>query len=458
MRILILGAGQVGSALAEKLSSEANDITVIDREPERLRLLQDRLDLRTVEGEPSHPSVLRQSGCGDADMLIAVTGSDEVNMIACQIAGTLFKTPRKIARIRSPSYLEHAEKLFAAEAVPVDVLISPEQLVTGYIEQLLHHPGALQVLDFADGSVKLFSVRVAMRAAICRHRLSELGKLLPDVRVRVVAVYRDGEPLDISGDTQVETNDELFFVSASERMSAVIALCSGDRPSYQRVMIAGGGNIGKALALRLEDLYSVKVIDRSIERCNQISGELAKAVVINGVASEAGLLEEEGIDQVDLFCSLTNDDEANIMSSMLAKRLGARSVMTIINNPAYVELIEGGVIDIAISPQQVTIGSLLTYVRRGDMARVYSLRHGTAEALEAVARGERHSSRMVGRRVAELPRPPGVVLGAVVRDGEVLSVNADLRIVNNDHLIFFMTNKQSLGAVEKLFQSGMALF
>ncbi|MBR9884007.1 MAG: Trk system potassium transporter TrkA [Oceanospirillales bacterium] len=457
MRIIILGAGQVGAALAEKLSSEANDITVVDNEPERLRLLQDRLDLRTLEGEASYPGVLDQAGCADTDMLIAVTSSDEVNMVACQIASTLFNTPRKIARIRSPHYMAHADRLFASSAVPVDVMISPEQLVTAYIEQLLQYPGAIEVLDFADGLVKLVSIRVAAKSPICRRRLSELSRQLPDVRMRVVAIYRQGEAVGISGDTLIEANDELLFVSVAEQMPRVMSLCCGERPPYQRIIIAGGGNIGKALAERLEGRYSVKVIERNIARCNQISGELTQTVVINGGASEANLLEAEGIEQTDLFCALTNDDEANIMASMLAKRLGARKVMTIINNPAYIELIEGEGIDIAISPQQVTIGSLLTYVRRGDMARVYSLRQGNAEALEAVARGGRRS-RLVGRRISELPQPDGVVLGAVVRDGGVLIAKGDLRIQEEDHLIFIMANRQSQGAVEKMFQEGLALF
>jgi len=458
MRIIILGAGQVGATLAEKLSSEANDITVVDSEPERLRLLQDRLDLRTLEGVASHPSVLEQAGCADSDMLIAVTGSDEINMVACQVASTLFNTPRKIARIRSPHYQQHAAGLFGAGAVPVDVLISPEQLVTAYMEKLLDCPGASELLDFAEGRVKLVSIRVDAQALIYRSRLSDLSRLLGDVRIRVVAIYRQGEAIHIAGDTRIEADDELFFLAAAEQVQQALRLCRGELPSYGRILIAGGGNVGKALAQRLQAHHRVTVIERNIARCNQIAAELDQTVVINGSASDAGLLEAEGIDRVDMFCALTNDDEANVMASMLAKRMGARSVMTIINNPAYIELIEGGVIDIAISPQQITIGSLLTYVRRGEMARIYSLRHGTAEALEAVARGNGRNSRLVGRRIADLPQPAGVVLGAVVREGQVLIAKGDLRIVEGDHLIFFMTRKQSLGAVEKLFQASLSLF
>ncbi|MBV1788431.1 Trk system potassium transporter TrkA [Marinobacterium sp. D7] len=458
MRIIILGAGQVGATLAEKLSSEDNDITVVDSEVERLRLLQDRLDIRTLEGVASHPSVLEQAGCADSDMLIAVTGSDEINMVACQVASTLFNTPRKIARIRSPQYQQYATGLFGDDAVPVDVLISPEQLVTAYMEQLLDYPGATELLDFADGRVKLVSIRVDTQAPLYRRRLSELSRLLGEVRIRVVAIYRLGEPIHIAGGTCIEAGDELFFLVAADHVQQAITRCRGELPPYGRILIAGGGNIGKALAQRLEARHSVTVIERNIARCNQITAELTQTVVVNGSASAADLLEAEGIDRVDLFCALTNDDEANIMASMLAKRMGARKVMTIINNPAYIELVEGGVIDIAISPQQITIGGLLTYVRRGEMARIHSLRHGTAEALEGVARGNGRNSRLVGRRIVDLPQPAGVVLGAVVREGQVLIAKGELRIVEGDHLIFFMTNKQSLGAVEKLFQVGLALF
>lgn len=458
MKIIILGAGQVGGTLAENLASEANDITIVDTDTARLRELQDRLDIRTVEGKASYPTVLDQSGAQDADMLIAVTNSDEVNMVACQLSQTLFNTPTKIARVREHDYLKKNHSIFGSKGIPVDVLISPEQLVTRHIKRLIQHPGALQVLDFADGKAQLVAVKAYYGGPLVGREISFLRAHMPSIDTRVAAIFRRGSPIIPKGDTVIEADDEVFFIAAKRDIRAVMSeLRRLDRP-YKRIMIAGGGNIGARLAESIEDSFQVKIIERGMQRCNHLARNLNNTIVLHGSASDRDLLLEENIEDTDVFCALTNDDEANIMASMLAKRLGARTVMTLINNPAYVDLVQGGAIDIAISPQQTTIGALLTHVRRGDVAAVHSLRRGAAEALEAVAHGDKRSSKVVGRTIEEINLPPGTTIGAIVRDEEVLIAHDDVMVENGDHVILFLVDKKRIGEVERLFQVGLAFF
>ncbi len=456
MKIIILGAGQVGASLAENLAIEANDITVVDHDPGLLAELQDRLDIRTIHGMASYPDVLRRAGADDADMLIAVTDSDEVNMLACQIADTLFRTPSKIARVRSAEYLRE-ESLFRKDGLPVDLHISPEQLVTDYITRLIEYPGALQVVDFADGRVRLAGVRAHYGGLLVGRQLKELPSHLPaDVEARVAAIYRRGRPLIPEGDTVIEADDEVFFVAASAHIPKIMAeLRRLERP-VKRVLLAGGGNIGLRLALALQNDVQVKIIERSKERARYLSEQLDRAIVLCGDAANEGLLSEENIEDVDVFCAVTNDDEANILSAMLAKRLGAHKALSLINRLAYVDLVEeGSIIDIAISPQLSTISALLSRVRRGDVVKVHSLRRGAAEAIEAVAHGDSSSSRVVGRRLEEIALPSGATIGAIVRGDEVIIAHHNTVIQAEDHVVLFLVEKKRVHDVEKLFSVGM---
>ncbi len=457
MKIIILGAGQVGASVAGNLASEANDITVVDDNAATLQDLQDRLDIRTVKGHASHPDTLSRAGADDADMIIAVTRNDETNMIACQVAYTLFHTPTKIARVRSVEYLNHA-KLFAQEALPVDVLISPEQLVTDYIQRLIEYPGALQVLDFAGGRVQLVAVRAYYGGPLVGHELRDLKEHMPGIDARVAAIFRQGKPITPEGDTIIEADDEVFFVAAREHIRSVMGeLRKLDKP-VKRVIIAGGGNIGLRLASAIENQYQVKLIDRNEGRARLLSETLDKSIVLLGDAADEELLLEENIENTDVFCALTNDEEANILSSMLAKRLGARKVMSLINRASYVNLVQSDVIDVAISPQQATIGSLLTHVRRGDVVMVHSLRRGAAEAIEAVAHGDRSSSRVVGRAIDEIKLPKGTTIGSIVRGEEVIIAHHDTVIETDDHVILFLSDKKCINDVERLFQVGVTFF
>lgn len=457
MKIIIIGAGQVGATLAENLANEDNDITVIDVDGKLLRELQDRLDIQTVEGNGAHPEILERAGCDDADMLIAVSNHDETNMVACQVAFTLFKTPTKIGRVRSSAYSKYPQ-LFDDSALPIDVRISPEKAVTKHLQRLIRYPGALQVMEFANGKVQLVVVKAETGGPLINQPISFLKEHMPSIQTRIAAIYRDGHSITPDGNTEIRAHDEVFFLTAQRDVLDVMSELRPLDTPYRRIIIAGGGNIGERLARTLEKEYRVKIIERGAARCRYLSETLDNTIVLHGDASKQELLLEENIESTDVFCALTNNDEANIMSSMLAKRLGVRTVMTIINNPAYVDIVQEGMIDIAISPQQTTISSLLSFIRRGDVVNVHSLRKGAAEALEAIAHGDYRSSKVVGRSIANINLPEDSTIGAVVRGDEVLIATGDLMIQAEDHIIIFVSNKKQIPAVEQLFQVGLTFF
>jgi trk system potassium uptake protein TrkA len=457
VKIIILGAGQVGRTAAYHLSrEEANDVTVVDTNEEILRDLQDRLDIRTVSGNASSPRILEAAGIASTDILVALTNSDEVNMLACQIAWTLYRTPKKIARVRSAGYTDR-EKLFGENGVAVDVWISPEQLVTEYVARLIRYPGALQVLDFADGRVRLVGIRALQGGPLVGQALRTLREHIPAADARVAAIYRAGKSIKPEGETVIEDGDEVFFLAARDHIRVFMKEMRREEAPARRVVIAGGGNIGFRLASELEAKNQVKLIERDQRRARRVSEQLNRTIVLHGDAADEELLLEENIDSTDVFAALTNSEEANILSAMLAKRLGAHKVMALINKPSYAELIESGSIDVAISPQTVTIGSLLAHVRRGDVVRVHSLRRGAAEALEVVVHGDADSSRVIGRRIEDISLPVGTTLGAVVRGEEVIIAHHDTTVQPDDHLILFLTDRRHINAVEKLFQ-GSASF
>jgi trk system potassium uptake protein TrkA len=453
MKILILGAGQVGSSVAAALASENSDITVVDTDPAKLRDLSERLDIRIIVGHASLPSVLGHAGAEDADLVIAVTSSDEVNLVACQVADAVYKTPTKIARLREMEYLQYPELTQRGRSA-IDVAISPEALVCRHVQRLIEYPGALQVLDFADGRAQLVAVRAVAGGALVGHEIRELRQHLPpDVDARVAAIFRGGKPITPEGHTVIEVEDEVFFLADRRDIRTVMSeLRKLDKP-VRRVFIAGGGNIGRSLAKALESQFSVKILERSRDRAKGIAEDLRNSIVLVGDCADEDLLREENIDQTDVYCALTNDDEANILSAMLAKRMGCPRVISLINRPAYAELVEGGSIDIAVSPQQVTLGALLTYIRQGTMVRVHSLRRGMAEAIEAVAVGDRRTSKVVGRALDELELPPAATIGGIVRGEKLLIAHHDVIIEANDHVIVFLMDKRQLPQVEALFRA-----
>ena len=453
MNILILGASQVGVSVAEVLVGEENDVTIVDINQQVLQNLQNRLDIRTVAGNAAHPSVLRAAGAEDASLVLAVTNNDEVNLVACQIAETFFDTPTKIARIRSKEYLEHPQMFSKNSGFHIDVIISPEVIVKDHITRLIEFPGALQVLDFADGLVQLVGVKAVDGGALLNCPLSELKQHMPNVETRVAAIYRNREITTPTSDTIIKENDEVFFVAAREHIRGVMRQMRGQSDKTKRIFIAGGGNIGLNLAKELEDKgYSVKLLEINAVRAEQISDEVSSTVVLNGDAADARLLLQENIESTDVFCAVTEKDETNILSASLAKQLGAKRVMALVNRPAYVDHLEHRNINVIISPRTATIGSILAHIRRGDVVAVHSLRRGRAEAIEAIAHGDAESSKVIGKGVRDIPFPEGTGVGAIVRDGEVIIPNIDTLIEPEDHVIVFMDDKSYITEVERLFQ------
>lgn len=457
MKIIILGAGQVGTTVAQNLASETNDITVVDQQPQLLQKLHDRIDIKTVAGHAAYPDVLIRAGIEDADLVLAVTNSDETNLVACQIAHTLFHTPTRLARVRSHGFLSHS-KLFSPLVVPIDGFISPEQLVTTFIHHLIEQPGVLQILDFFHGKAQLVAVRAYYGGPLIGHQLRNLIQQLPLVETRIAAIFRRGRAIIPDGDTMIEADDEIFFLAARRDIPAVVsAFRQSDKPN-QRIIIAGGGNIGKRLAELLEPKYRVKIIEHDPARCRHLAETLHRTIVLQGDAGNADLLKGEDIEVTDVYCALTNDDETNILSAMLAKRMGVRRTLSIINRPSYVDMVQGSAVDIAVSPAQVTIGALLTQIRRGDIVAVHSLRRGAAEAIEIIAHGDRKTSRVVGRCIEELPLPEGTTVGAIARKEELLFPHRDTVIESDDHIVLFLADKRKIVDVERLFQVDITFF
>jgi len=457
MKIIILGAGQVGGSLTETLLQEGHDITLVDINEERLQYYANRLDIRTVMGRCSYPEILRLAGAESADMVIAVTDSDEANMLACQVAYSLFSTPTKIARIRSPHYFIRKE-LFGRENLPIDVFISPEQIITKEVTQLIAFPGALQVLDFGDGLIKIIGVKPYYGGECVGKTIVDFYEAMRDVSVRIVAIFRQDHSIEITAETKIVVGDEIFFIASPDDALTIMRQFRRIDHEYHKVMIAGGGNIGSCIAKELQHDYQVKLIEHNRQRCELLAEQLENVTILNAEASDKDLLNNENIEHVDVFAAVTNDDEANIIAAMQAKRLGVPQVMSLITRTAYVDLIEGGIINIAISPQQSTIGSILAHVRQGDVKSVYSLRRGAAEVIEAVVHGDKKTSKVVGRPIGKLKLPKGATVGAVIRGDIAFIPNDEMPIVSGDHIIIFVDNKKHVREVEKCFQVSAGFF
>ncbi|MFO1282345.1 MAG: Trk system potassium transporter TrkA [Burkholderiales bacterium] len=451
MNIIILGSGQVGSTVAHSLADEQNDITVVDIEPGPLQALQEQLDIRTVIGPASSPRVLEEAGAGNADLLLAATNSDETNMLACQVAHSLFRVPTLIARIRSSDYLAYPA-LFKEGGIPIDVMISPEQLVTRHIRLLIEYPSAIQVREFAGGRAVLVEIRAAAGSPAVGRSVGGLADRLPGVPFRVVAVYRGKAAVAIDGPTVIEADDDVFLVTVPDQIRRLASEFRELALPCRRVLIAGGGHVGMGLAQALEGAATVKVIEHNRARAEYLAEALDDAVVLNGDATDKSLLADEDIEKVDVFCALTNDDEDNIMAALMARRLGARRTIALINRPTYVELMADSAIDVVVAPQLITMGAILPHVRRGDVVVAHSLRGGVSEALEAVVHGDLKTSRVAGRTVAEVALPPTASFAAIVRGTKVMMASGETRIESDDHVILLLGDKRYLRDLEKIFQ------
>ena len=484
MKIIILGAGRVGYSVAESLVSERNDITVIDTDADRLRELESRFDLRGVVGNGIDPAVLAEAGAKDTDLLLACAAQDETNLVCCKIAQLLFEVPTRIARVRASGFAGNP-RLMGPDGFGVERIICPEESLTRYIAKLIEHPAAMQVREFAGGRASLVSVRALAGAPLVGPTIGQLRAEHPEAPMRLVALYRrfPEEPdrfIPCDAQTRVEPSDEVFVLAATDQIGQVLTAFHSPTgqpvPPVRRIMVAGGGAVGLRLARQLAQepgRVQIKLIEENPRRCVALAAELPPQVlVLQGDATDEDLMAGERVEEVDLFLALTDDDEDNIMSCLLAKRMGARRVLALINRRSYAELMHGTQIDIALSPAQAMLGELLAYVRRGDVQAVHSLRRGVAEALEIVARGDRKSSRVVGRQVGELSLPPEVHMGLIIRGlpdahhpeapvpatPEVIIPRSSTVIQSNDHVVFFLPNKRYVNDVEKLFRVSALFF
>lgn len=451
MNILILGAGRVGTASAIQLAKEQdNEVTIVDIDDERLNKLSSKSDLRVLQGNASHPSTLKSAGCENADMIIAVTSSDEINMVACQIASTLFNTQTKIARIREAEYTKNSE-LFSEGNIPVDHILSPENLVTNYIAQVIDHPGAFQVLNFAEGKIRMVGVKTKQHGFLVDQPIRHLHIHLGNEKVRIAAVYREGEMISPKGDVVIKKDDEVYFIAAPEEIDNMIREFNQDQEEARSITIAGGGRVGYKLASLLESNNHVKIIEKNPERAKFIAEKLESAIVLKGDSGDDALLKEENIENCDVFVATTNSEEANLFSAMVAKKMGAKKVMAIANKDSYSGLAETGTIDIAISAEQITTSALLSHVRKGDVVTVHSLKRGDAEALEAIAH-DHDESNAVGKKVEEIDLPEGSFITAIVSHaGEIKAVHKSTIIEPDDHVVVFIDNRDTIGDIETIF-------
>ena len=448
MKVIILGAGKVGESLARNLSQDGYDISIVDLNKNKVDELQDRLDIAAIIGHAAHPSTFKKAGADEETILLAVTNNDEVNIAACQIAKNKFSVKKTICRFKDSTYLDCLDSF--GESI-IDIPISPENEVTSHLKELIDHPGAEQIEEFADGKVKLVSVKVKKTGRLVDKALRTIEDDMPGVDSYIPTIYRKGKPFIPDGDTIVKEGDEVYFVTASENVDAVVNEMRLEQEAYSRVMIIGGGKIGFNLAKQLEDSYKVKIIEPNEERCEEISRSLEKTIVLRGKGADQELLKSENISQVDVFCSLTNDDEANIMASLLAKKLGATKTMVILNNPSYVNILPGFV-DSCIAPHRLTVSSVLQHLRESDVAQDVILKmHSGAEAIEGIVHANEYTSDYFGKPIKSLPMPEEASIGAIVRKGVVVMPSSSIELCIEDHLIIFLSNKEKVKEVEKLF-------
>jgi len=452
MNILILGAGQVGSTTAAQLAKEDNNnVTVVDINHEKLDKLASKSDLRVIEGSAAYPDTLKAAGADSADILIAVTSSDEVNMVACQVASSLFNTQTKIARIRASAYTDKPE-MFSENDIPVDFAISPEDLITDYIVEVIQHPGAFQVLDFAGGRIRMVGVKTKQHGFLVDNPIRYLHDHLGNEKVRIAAIYREGLMIAPEGDTIIRKGDEVYFIAAPEDIDHMITEFSQDQEQASNIVIAGGGKIGLKLASRLEDTNNVKLIEKSTARAKILAEILDSTIVLKGDSSDDALLREENIDNNDVFVATTNAEETNILSAMVAKKMGSKKVMALINKDSFSGLMETDSIDIAISAEQITVSSLLSHIRKGDVVKVHSLKRGGAEALEAIAH-DHENSRVVGKMVGDIDLPEGASITAIVsNEGDIKTVHHSTFVEADDHVVVFIDNRDTITEIETIFE------
>jgi trk system potassium uptake protein TrkA len=458
VKIVICGAGQVGFSIARQLSMENNDVTVIDTAPDLVRRINDSLDAQGIVGHAPRPDVLERAGAGDADMLIAVTQTDEINMVACQVAHSLFQVPVKIARVREQSYLDPAWRgLFSKDNIPIDVIISPEVEVARAIERRLAVPGSFEMIPLANDKVRLIGVRIDADCPLIRTPIKQLTQLFPQLNMVIVGILRQDTPLVFSGEDELKVGDDVYFVVESEQASRAMAAFGHEEPEAKRLLLCGGGDVALLLAqaMEREDPHiSLKIIEANADRAAIVASVLSHTVVLHGDVLDPEILEEAGVAAVDSVVALTDHDETNILSSILAKRYGAKRVITLLNKSTYESLISTLGIDVVVSPRNITASTILQHVRRGKIKAVHRLREGFGEVIEAEAL---ETSNLVGTPLKEVDLPPGVIIGAIVRKDQVITPRGSTIIQGDDRVVLFATTA-SVRRVEKLFSVRLEYF
>ena len=458
MKVIVCGAGQVGFNIARQLSGEHNDVTVIDQAPDLVKRIHDNLDVHGLVGFASQPDVLEAAGASDADMIIAVTFADEVNMVACQVAHSLFNVPTKIARVRAQSYLRPIwQDLFSRDHMPIDVIISPELEVVRSAERRLEVPGAFDMIPFGDDKLRLIGVRLTDECPIVDTPLRQLTELFPDLNIVVVGVDRGGKLLVPTGDDQMFVGDEVFFISDREHVSRALSLFGHEEKEARRIIIVGGGNIGLFLAESMERDHPsvrVKIIELDLVRAEYVAERLERSVVINGDALDSEILVEANAGSTETVIAVADDDEVNILASLLAKRHGCQRAITLINNSGYGPLLASLGIDAVVNPRASTVSTILQHVRRGRIKAVHSLRDGVAEVIEAEAL---QNSPLVGVPLRDVNLPPGMIVGGVLRGDNVIIPRGDTVIQVKDRVIIFAL-ADAVKRVEKMFSVRLDFF
>ena len=458
MKVIICGGGQVGFGIAERLSGEQIDVSVIDTSADLIRNIRDNLDVRGFVGHGSHPGMLEAAGAQEADMIIAVTLYDEVNMVACQVAHSLFNVPTKIARIRAQSYLEpHYQDLFSRDHMPIDVIISPELEVGKMVLRRIAMPGATDIVRFADEKVTLLAIECQEECPVINTPLSQLTELFPDLPSTVVGVNRGDRLFIPHSHDQLVAGDMAYVVTERGQVCRTLGLFGHEETEATRIVIAGGGNIGLYAAKALEARQArtkVKIIEKNRNRAVEVADQLNRTVVLAGSALDQKLLTEADIADSDLMIALTNNDQVNILSSVMAKRLGCTSNLTLINDPSYHDFTRTLGIDAYVNPRSVTISRVLQHVRRGRIRAVHSIHKGGAEAMEAEAL---ETSPLVGPELHDLELPPGIRIGAIYRDGDVIKPSGSVRIKPNDRIVIFAL-AGAVRQVEQLFRVSLEFF
>jgi trk system potassium uptake protein len=458
MKVLICGAGQVGMSIARQLADEGNDVTVIDQSAELIQKIGDSLEVRGLVGFASYPDVLERAGAADAELLVAVTYSDEVNLIACHVGHTLFNVPTRIARVRAQNYLESSRAaLFSNERLAIDAIISPEIEIARAIMRQLQLPGAFDTVPFADGRVRLVGVRLGENCPVLNTPLRRLTELFPDLNVVVTGIVRNDRMTVPSGDDRLLPGDEIYFVGVADQVPRAMTLFGHEEKEARRMIIVGAGNIGLFLAQQLEaeqPSVKLKLIESNKARAELVADQVRRAVVLHGNALDGDILAEANVQSAEAIIALTNDDKVNILVSLLAKRAGCQRAMTLVNNQAYGQLVSSLGVDVVVNPRATTVSTILHHIRRGRIRGVHSLRDGQAEVIEGVAL---ETSGLVGQPLRDVDLPAGIIVGAVVRGEEVIMPRGDTVIEAKDVVIMFAL-KEAVKVMEKLFAVRLEFF